>query len=350
MHRRTFLKSAALTGATMGLPNIVGATNKSGSQNPIFKVSNGNFEYAYECIHDAFELPSYQKWQTSHGMCFDEAGNAYIIMQGHAKTEPVDTVHVFDAKGKYVRSFGKEYHPGGHGIDCRKEGSEEFLYICDVHNNQVAKTTLKGDQVWKVDLPGEPKVYKNNKGYKPTNVAFLGDGGFIIGDGYGSSYIHHYSKDAKWVKTFGGPGKDLNRLATPHGLWIDSRPGRQGLLAIADRGNNRIVYTTTNGETIGVVPGVEAPCNIDFHGELAVIPELFGRVTILGKNNEVLARLGDDAAWMAEMKKTKVRKDPKAWVAGKFVHPHDACFDAQGNIYVVEWVETGRVTKLRLLS
>ena len=32
---------------------------------------------------------------------------------------------------------------------------------------------------------------------------------------------------------------------------------------------------------------------------------------------------------------------------GKFVAPHGACFDHEGNIFVVEWVEVGRVTKLR---
>jgi hypothetical protein len=32
---------------------------------------------------------------------------------------------------------------------------------------------------------------------------------------------------------------------------------------------------------------------------------------------------------------------------GKFVAPHGACFDHKGNIFVVEWVEIGRVTKLR---
>jgi hypothetical protein len=32
---------------------------------------------------------------------------------------------------------------------------------------------------------------------------------------------------------------------------------------------------------------------------------------------------------------------------GKFVCPHGACFDHDGNIFVVEWVEVGRVTKLR---
>lgn len=345
MHRRHFLKTATTTALAASLPTFVGASNKSGTKNHIFKVG----DRSYECIHDPYNLPTSYQWQTSHGMCFDLAGNAYIIMQGHGGTPAQDTIHVFDATNKYVRSFGKEYHPGGHGIDVRKEGDEEFLYISDVHNNQVVKTNLKGEPVWKLSLPTEPKVYKNNKGYKPTNVAFHSDGSFYIGDGYGSSYIHHYSKDAKWVKTIGGKGSDLNKLNTPHGLWFDSRPGRQGLLAIADRGNNRIVYTSASGETIGVVPGVALPCNIDFHGDLAVIPELSSRVTLLGKNNEVLFRFGDDAAWIARVGKDKLRNDPKTWEAGKFVHPHDACFDVQGNIYVVEWVQTGRITKLKLL-
>ena len=34
----------------------------------------------------------------------------------------------------------------------------------------------------------------------------------------------------------------------------------------------------------------------------------------------------------------------------EFLHPHDACFDAEGNIFVAEWVNTGRVTKLRKVS
>ena len=41
---------------------------------------------------------------------------------------------------------------------------------------------------------------------------------------------------------------------------------------------------------------------------------------------------------------------PETCEPGKFIHPHDACFDAQGNIFVVEWVEVGRVTKLRKVS
>jgi hypothetical protein len=44
------------------------------------------------------------------------------------------------------------------------------------------------------------------------------------------------------------------------------------------------------------------------------------------------------------------RQPPAQFPAGKFVAPHGACFDHEGNIFVVEWVEVGRVTKLRRLD
>ena len=48
--------------------------------------------------------------------------------------------------------------------------------------------------------------------------------------------------------------------------------------------------------------------------------------------------------------KMEARKTPEQTPAGKFLHPHDACFDADGNIFVAEWVASGRITKLRRLS
>lgn len=39
-------------------------------------------------------------------------------------------------------------------------------------------------------------------------------------------------------------------------------------------------------------------------------------------------------------------RDEKPWQQGKFVQPHDACFDRKKNIYVAEGVCSGRVTKL----
>ena len=43
-----------------------------------------------------------------------------------------------------------------------------------------------------------------------------------------------------------------------------------------------------------------------------------------------------------------LRNQPReTFIPGQFMCPHGACFDHEGNIFVAEWVEVGRVTKLR---
>ncbi len=352
MKRRDFLKQTATVGAATWLsgpaPRVLGASDKAGTKNPI----TGEGEYRYECIHDWGQLPSSLRWETTHGVTIDEAGFVYIKHQGFGK-QALDTIVVFDKDGKFVRSFGKEYYPGGHGIDIRKEDGEEFLYLSDIHHRHVSKTNLKGEVVWRKNAPTEPGVYSEKAKYSPTNVAFAPDGGFYIGDGYGSHYIHQYDKDAKWVRTWGGYGSEPGKMKTPHGLWLDDRPGRTPSLVVADRANERLQYFTLDGKHISFVEGLLFPAHFDIRGEVLLVPDLHGRVSLFDRNNHAIVHLGDDSARIrpaAKLNSFKIRKDPKAWLPGKFVHPHDACFDKDGNIFVVEWVEPGRVTFLRRLT
>ncbi len=114
---------------------------------------------------------------------------------------------------------------------------------------------------------------------------------------------------------------------------------------VADRGNKRIQRFTLAGEHIDFVSGTNLPCYFSYYknGDV-VIPDLGARVTLMDKHNRVIAQLGDDSAskWNETRKMTRDHFTP-----GKFVCPHGACFDHAGNIFVVEWVEVGRVTKLR---
>ena len=68
----------------------------------------------------------------------------------------------------------------------------------------------------------------------------------------------------------------------------------------------------------------------------------------MDRKNQVITHLGDDSAantWK------DVRKLPRdRFTSGKFVCPHGACFDHNGNIFVVEWVEVGRVSNLRKVA
>jgi hypothetical protein len=360
MKRRTLLKSAAALGAAAALDRVapaVHARDKAGGKPAIV----GTGEHRYECNHHWGQTPGGFEWQTTHGVAVDAAGLVYIKMQGHGGKPAVDTILVFDPAGKFVRSFGKEYHPGGHGIDIRKEGGQEYLYLSDVAHGWVLKTDLKGEVVWKKGAPEEPGVYKETVDaktskpvrprYSPTNIAFAPDGGFYIGDGYGSHYIHQYDKNAKWVRTWGGAGTEPGKMRTPHGLWLDDRPGREPTLVVADRANARLQYFSLDGKHIGFVKDVSFPAHFDIRGDVLLCPDLHARVTLFDKDNKVISHLGYDPEWTRKaLAGFKMRADPRQWADGRFVHPHDACFDKDGNILVVEWVQTGRVSFLKKLA
>ncbi|MCY2962226.1 MAG: twin-arginine translocation signal domain-containing protein, partial [Planctomycetota bacterium] len=343
--RREFLKTSAVAAAsTILAPAFVGATDKAGTKPVVI----GAGEHKYECHHGWGTLPEGIVWGETHGVAIDEAGFVYIKHRNHSAV-PMDAVVVFDPAGKAVRSFGKEYHRGGHGIDIRKERNEEFLYLCDVYNRQIIKATLGGEQIWKMCYPFEARKYQKVGQFNPTNVAFAPDGVFYVADGYGSHYIHQFDRDAKWVRTWGGLGKEPGQMQTPHGIWYDNRPGREANLVVADRANNRLQYFSLDGQHKGFVidtkPEHTFPAHFDIRGTELMVPDLFARVTIYDINNKPIVHLGYDPEWTERVKANMfaLRGDPKSWEDGKFIHPHDACFDRDGNIFVVEWVPTGRV-------
>jgi hypothetical protein len=330
--------------AALGAPVILGATNKSGSKLPVF----GEGAYKYEVIHDWGEVPAGIKYGNTHGVCEDSQGQIYVHHTVNAASESHDTMVVFDAKGKFVKSWGKDFQGGAHGLHIRKEGNQEFLYLCDTKRGLVVKTTTSGEEVFNIGYPKESEQYKldaegKKKKYSPTNLAVAPNGDIYVGDGYGSSYINQYNSKGEYIRTFGGLGKEAGQLACPHGLTVDTRGG-QPILTVADRSNKRIQTFTLDGKHIAFIEGVSSPCHFNERKGVFVIPDLDARVTLLDKHNNVIEHLGADDPKEARARRTKPRD---SFVPGKFVCPHGACWDHKGNIFVVEWVEVGRVTKLR---
>ena len=353
--RRRFLNTTTAAGAGISMPQLL-LGQKSSKETII-----GEGKHRFEVQHDWAKLPDKYSWQTTHNVAVDAEGLLYVIHEGHANKKDHPSIFVFDQKGKFIRAFGSQFQGGGHGIEVRTEGKDQFLYVCSYQQvKSFAKMTLEGKTVWEKYAPMESGVYRKDEdkvrvkrwgrdAFMPTNFAFLDDGGFLLADGYGSFCIHRYDKDANWVSKFGGPGKSEGKFNTPHGIWIDRRPGRKPQIVVCDRAHHSLQYFTMDGKYIETLKGYGLPANIDSWKDLLLVPELHARVTLLNDKNEVVARLGDDVERVT--KKVKgVRNDSKKWLPGKFVHPHDACFDKEGNIFVAEWVSTGRVTRLRRLS
>ena len=353
--RRRFLNTTTVAAIGISMPQLL-LGQKSSKETII-----GEGKHRFEVQHDWAKLPDKYSWQTTHNVAVDAEGLLYVIHEGHANKKDHPSIFVFDQKGKFIRAFGSQFQGGGHGIEVRTEGKDQFLYVCSYQQvKSFAKMTLEGKTVWEKYAPMESGVYRKDEdkvrvkrwgrdAFMPTNFAFLDDGGFLLADGYGSFCIHRYDKDANWVSKFGGPGKGEGKFNTPHGIWIDRRPGRKPQIVVCDRAHHSLQYFTMDGKYIETLKGYGLPANIDSWKDLLLVPELHARVTLLNDKNEVVARLGDDVERVT--KKVKgVRNDSKKWLPGKFVHPHDACFDKEGNIFVAEWVSTGRVSRLKKVS
>ncbi len=359
LSRRRFLKTTLVgTAATIAAPAI--ATAKKSDSSIIL----GTGDYRYEVHHDCVSLPDRFSWQTTHNVALDKNHNLYVIHEGHKDKADHPSIFVFDTDGTYIRSFGNQFQGGGHGLEVREEDGQEFLYVTAYqHLKTFAKLDLNGETVWQKFAPMEAGGYAEGENsdpeqvwgrdrFMPTNFAFHPDGGFYLADGYGSWRIHRYDKDAKWLSVFGGDGKGDGQFNLPHGVWIDDRGDGEPTVVVADRANARLQWFTLAGTHLSTLDGFMLPANVDVLGDVMLVPDLQARVTLLDKENKVIAHLGEDPDWRAEVNKDdfKLRREPDRWQAGKFIHPHDACFDSDGNIFVAEWVGTGRVTKLSRLA
>ena len=354
LSRRGFTAAAATTLAAAATP-VFARSRRLGGETVI-----GEGPHRFRVHHRFAQLPDRFTWQTTHGVALDAAGNLYVIHEGRKEQKDHPAIFVFDPAGRFIRAFGAQFQGGGHGIEVRKEAGGEFLYVCGYQGvKSFAKLTLDGEIVWFRKAPMEAGCYApgedvsttatwNRQGFLPTNVAFLDDGGFLLADGYGAYRIHRYDKDAKWLSCFGGPGEGQGTFKTPHGLWIDRRPGREPTIVVTDRAHDTLQVFAMDGTYKETLPGFGLPANIDTLGGLMLVPELKACVTLLDENNRMVARLGRAVERLDEIK--DLRKQPDQWIDGQFVHPHDACFSPAGDIFVAEWVETGRVTKLEKLA
>jgi hypothetical protein len=140
------------------------------------------------------------------------------------------------------------------------------------------------------------------------------------------------------------PPAPLDSMNNPHGNWIDTRDPKNPVLLVADRGNQRIVRYTLDDKPIDLVEGTGQFCHFNQRGDLLMVPDLGSKVHIV-KGNKVVATFGGPPQGTAAVSRTTENRSD--FRPGEFVAPHGGTFDADGNIYIGEWVEIGRVTKLK---
>lgn len=285
------------------------------------------------------------------------------------------TVRIRDAAGRLLDSWPAPVTTG-HGLCVARHGEAESLWIADNGDSWVAlpdrsygsarpptsriegavvQLTLDGSEITRLTTPDHPAYESGN--YCPTDVAIDerhvgGHGDIWVADGYGQSLVHHFDADGRLLNTITGE-EGAGRFIGPHAIHVDHRGG-DAEIYIADRENARIQVFSPDGSFLRVVGmgTLISPGGFASLGDELIVSELDGRLAILGRDDTIVAIIGQGGldgrnrpGWPNSLDDTGATVRPTL-TDGVFNTPHGIATDGDGNVYVSEWVIGGRLIKL----
>lgn len=275
------------------------------------------------------------------GAAVDRAGNFYV------STDSERGILVFSPGGKYLRHFGP---PLIHGLHLQREKDGEYLYAARPNFHEVVKIKTDGTTAWTMGYPAESGLYSKAEEFNPTNAVALADGTIFVADGYGKNYIHKYDRNRKYIKSFGGQGAmpaEDGKFNRCHGLAVDTRYKKPRLI-VCNRESGRVEQWDTDGNLIKILQrNLRMPAAAHVSGDYVAVAELQGRVTVLDKDNNIAAYLGDNPN---PSQRANYGLPPAQWTDGIINSAHGVVIDKQGNVIVSEWSQFGRLHKFEAVK
>ena len=337
MHRRTFLVAAGITALAAPRRALSDASNSSSMPRQL----TGNGEWAYAVVSGWGALPTGTTFGGTHGaIAQDTAGNIYVSTQS-------DTgVLVYSSDGRLLRKIATAY-PEIHSLVFATEGEEEYLYATvqkgtPQENWLFLKMKTDGSVMLKITAPPEAG-FKSPNEWRITAAVPTPDHSIFIANGYGDSRLFRFDKNGNYKASYSGKGSGEGQLDCSHGLSLDTRFD-QPLLLVCDRENRRLCHFDLDGRYVRTVTQhLRRPCQASLHGDYALVSELEGRATILDRDHVPVAFIGDNPR---KEQWANYQLDPGAIKAAEFSAAHGCFMDSQANIFVSDWNQTGRVTKL----
>jgi DNA-binding beta-propeller fold protein YncE len=241
----------------------------------------------YRSVSPWGNLPAdHSKWGALNGVAIDNDGRSVWVVDRCGANPEVpagqspfqfDTcagsswapVHKLDEKGNLLKSFGAGMFVFPHKIYVDREGN---VWVVDMRGfnpreklkypdaRPAGHTVVKFDPNGKVLMTlGRPGVAGNPQDgalTEPCSIVVAPNGELFITEGHSGQQptappdtvarISHYTKDGKFIRSFGKFGSGPVEFKTPHDIAMDA----QGRLLVADRGNHRIQILEQDGRFI----------------------------------------------------------------------------------------------------
>ena len=185
------------------------------------------------------KLPAGRKWGMTIGIAIDRDGKSIWVFDRCGAREcggsTVPPLQKFDAEGNLVTSIGAGVFNRPHGLFVDRDNN---IWTTDDRGHAVRKFSQDGKLLMTLGRPGVAGDGLDTF-HAPSAVLIAPNGDIFVGDGHGpgtNARMMKFSKDGKFIKTWGKRGTAPSDFETPHWLAMDLA----GRLFVGDRGNNRI--------------------------------------------------------------------------------------------------------------
>ncbi len=182
-------------------------------------------------------MPNNWQFGRVSAVATDLAGKEVYVFQRGKRPDPII---VFDAKGKYLRSWGHGMFNNPHGL---RIDSHDNVWVTDNADHQVMKFTRDGKLLLTLGVKGKAGTDSQTFN-RPTDIAFAPNGDFYVSDGYGNSRVVKFSAEGKYLLAWGKKGSAPGDFDLPHSVQVDSK----GTVYVSDRENSRIQIFDANGK------------------------------------------------------------------------------------------------------
>ena len=209
----------------------------------------------YQTIDNYFKLPEGRTIGSTAAIDIDRDGSSVWVFERCGASACLGSslapLVKFDASGKTVKTLGAGMFVYPHGIHVDRDGN---IWVADGRSaspeelQKFPDAKGKGHTVFKLSPEGKVLMTLGKPGVagttpdtfnQPTDIIVAPNGDIFVSDGHGgdsNARILKFTKDGKFIKTWGKKGTGPGEFDTPHNLAFDSR----GRLFVADRGNARI--------------------------------------------------------------------------------------------------------------
>jgi len=168
---------------------------------------------------------------------------------------------VFDRNGDLVESWEQhnQLFVRPHAVKTDPNDPEGHIWIIEDGAHSVYKFTSSGELMMTLGEFRTPGTNDDPTHFnRPTDIAFLSNGDFVISDGYVNTRVIKFDRNGNYITHWGRPGTGPGELNTPHGIAVDNRD----LVYVSDRGNQRIQVFDASGGHLDTWPGIRFPLSI----------------------------------------------------------------------------------------